>query len=84
MGVSTPQKMLHPAHVTGMSAKGVDYSVTVPLDTQLVFSIQSFSLKLADGGGNALAAGGAQNNFQHATASANPVSFAYKITGLLP
>jgi len=84
LGFYTPQKALLPTHVTAMSVTGRDYSVTVPLDTQLVFSIQSFSLKLADAAGNAVAASGGQSSFQHATTDANPVSFAYKITGLLP
>jgi Carboxypeptidase regulatory-like domain len=84
MGVRTPQATSYPAHVAATSAAGADYQVTVPRDTNLVFSIQSFSLKLADANAVPLANNTARQTFQHASGDANPPGFNYKVTGLIP
>ena len=83
-GVQPPKGTFRPAHVAGMSLTGIDYQITVPRDTSLVFAIRSFSLKLADANAVPLASSSAQQSFQHATGDASPVSFSYKITGVLP
>jgi len=84
MGVRTPQATLHPAHLAAKTATGADYQVTVPRDKALVFSIQSFSLQLADANEAPLANSTAQQGFQHATGDANPPGFTYKVTGWRP
>ena len=84
MGVRTPQATLHPAHLAGKTATGADYQVTVPRDRALVFSIQSFSLQLADANAVPLPNSTAQQGFQHATGVANPPGFTYKVTGWRP
>jgi len=76
--------LFYAAHAAGASAVTADYQVSVPFDTNLKFSIQSMSLKLADAGGNALAANADQQTFQHASASATRTSFSYSILSALP
>lgn len=76
--------LFYAAHAAATSAVTADYQVSIPFDTNLKFSIQSISLKLADASGNALAGNADQQTFQHPSASANRVSFSYSILSALP
>ncbi len=83
LGIHTPRGF-YPAHLTAASGNGADYQMTIPLDTPLVFSVQSFSLQLADANDAPLDGNRNQQAFQHASGNANPPGFFYKITGVLP
>ncbi len=83
LGIHTPRGF-YPAHLAAASGNGADYQMTIPRDTPLVFSVQSFSLQLADANDAPLAGNRNQQAFQHASGNANPPGFSYKITGVLP
>ena len=84
LGVQASKATLLPARQSSESPAGADFQVTVPRDSALTFFIRSSSLKLADANALPLVNNSAVQSFQHATGDATPVSFSYKITGLLP
>jgi hypothetical protein len=84
MGVRTPQADLRTPHLTGVSSAGSDYEITVPLGTNLSFSIKSFHLQLANSSGAAVANSFDQQSFSQSSSAASPISFAYTVTGLIP
>jgi hypothetical protein len=79
-----PQRTFYPAHLAGRDKAGSDYQVAVPLDTPLVLSVASNSLKLADAAGLVLPNNATKQGFQHATGDPNPQSFTFTITGVNP
>lgn len=79
-----PQRTFYPAHLAGRDNTGSNYQVAVPVDTALVLSVASNSLRLADATGIALPNNSSQQGFQHATGDPNPPSFAFTITGQNP
>jgi hypothetical protein len=79
-----PQTTFHPAHLAGRDKAGSNYQVAVPLDTPLVLSVASNSLKLADATGAGLPNNASQQGFQHVTGDPKPPSFAFTVTGVNP
>jgi hypothetical protein len=74
----------YPAHVAGKDAAGLDYEVTIRRDVPVALHIASRHLKLADISGAAIAGNASQENFQHNTGDANPKSFTWSITEVIP
>lgn len=79
-----PQRTFYPAHLAGRDKAGSDYQVAVPVDTALVLSVASSSVKLADANGAAIPNNASQQGFQHATGDTNPPSFVFTVTGVNP
>jgi hypothetical protein len=83
-GPGSPGSQFYPAWISATDSAGIDYQVTIPLDTKLALHISSKHFKLANAGGSALNGNFDQVNFQHATGDANPKSFTYSVAGVLP
>jgi len=83
-GTGNPGSRFFPARVTGTDSAGLDYQVTVPRDTLLALHVSSRHLKLADASGGALTGNASQQRFQHKTGDANPVSFTFAVTAVIP
>lgn len=83
-GPGSPGTQFYPARISATDSAGIDYQVTIPLDTKLAVHISSKHFKLANSGGSALNGNFEQANFQHVTGDANPKSFTYSVAGVLP
>ena len=84
IGVWGASSLFFPVHATSKDTAGANFQVTVPRDTPLKLNVASKDLKLSNASGAAIAATGDQQPFQHATGDANPKSFRYTITGVIP
>jgi hypothetical protein len=81
--------MFYPAHISNLSTKGapaLDYQVTVPVDTNLNFSIQSRRLALGDSNKKPLPINADHQAFQHPSNSNadKRQSFSYSILSVNP
>jgi hypothetical protein len=83
-GAGSPGIRFFPARLTGTDSAGLDYQVTVPENTSLALHVSSRHLKLAGATGAALAGNASQVKFQHKTGDANPVSFTFAVTAVIP
>jgi hypothetical protein len=83
-GNGRPQTDLRTARLAGVSSAGSDYQITVPFDSNVVFSIKSFHLQFADATGAALANSFDQQNFSQPSSALNTTTFTYTVTGLIP
>jgi hypothetical protein len=84
IGIFGPNGLFYPAHVANRDIRGLDMQITVPFDTPVSLSVMSKAAKLADENGATLPAVAASAAFQHATGDANPHSFTYTVTGIVP
>ena len=82
LGVITPQTTLRPARQAAVSPSGIDYQVTIPFEADVVISLKSFSLQIADGGGAALADSTARQTVNQPSGASSQLALTYSVTGL--
>jgi hypothetical protein len=81
VGVYTTSGQFYPAYITGKDATGTSYSVTIPLNTALRYTVASKHVKLADSTGKAVPANGLTNTFRHDSSVDNSAAVEFLITG---
>jgi hypothetical protein len=81
VGVYTTSGQFYPAYITAKDTTGTSYSVTVPLNTAVRYTVASKHVKLADSTGKAVPANGLTKAFRHDSSVDNSKAVEFLITG---
>jgi hypothetical protein len=81
LGIYTSTGQFYPAYTTGKDSTGSNYSLTIPLNTAIRFTIASKHVKLADSKGNAVPPNGLTYAIRHDISVSNSAPLEFLITG---